>query len=163
MEQRPGDHRVGPGWSALILLVAVGVFISVTSATFAGVFRSYVTVTVSAERSGIIMEPNAKVKMRGVEVGRVDRISNTADGALLELHIQPDQLRLIPANVEPRIDVTTAFGGHGDRHVGAEHPGEGRRGDRDEYSDGDEQNQRGPPRSDAMISWSLFHRANRPS
>lgn len=110
MEQRPGDHRVGPGWSALILLVAVGVFISVTSATFAGVFRSYVTVTVSAERSGIIMEPNAKVKMRGVEVGRVDRISNTADGALLELHIQPDQLRLIPANIEPRIDVTTAFG-----------------------------------------------------
>ena len=86
------------------------VFLFVTTAIFADTFKSSVPVTLTSERSGIIMETNAKVKMRGVEVGRVGQVGTAKDGARLTLEIDPDQIQYIPANVEAEIDVTTAFG-----------------------------------------------------
>ena len=104
------ERRFHPGWWALMLCAATVVFIVVTSAIFAGAFASSVPVTVTAERSGLIMETNAKVKMRGVQVGRVSRINTGQGGARLMLEIDPDQIQYIPANVEAEINVTTAFG-----------------------------------------------------
>jgi phospholipid/cholesterol/gamma-HCH transport system substrate-binding protein len=85
-------------------------FLVVTSAFFAGTFKSSVPVTLTSDRSGIIMETNAKVKMRGVQVGRVSQVATAKNGASLKLEIDPDQVQYIPANVEAEIDVTTAFG-----------------------------------------------------
>jgi phospholipid/cholesterol/gamma-HCH transport system substrate-binding protein len=110
METRPGDHRIHPAWWTLILLVAVGVFVWVTTALFAGTFSSYVPVTLTSDRSGLVMETNAKVKMRGVEVGRVSQINSEKNAVSLKLQIEPDQIRYIPANVEAQIQATTAFG-----------------------------------------------------
>jgi phospholipid/cholesterol/gamma-HCH transport system substrate-binding protein len=110
METRPGDHRIHPAWWTLILLVAVGVFVWVTTALFAGTFRSYVPVTLTSDRSGLVMETNAKVKMRGVEVGRVSQINAEKNAVSLKLQIDPDQIRYIPANVQAQIQATTAFG-----------------------------------------------------
>ena len=110
METRPGDHRIHPAWWTLILLVAVGVFVWVTTALFAGTFRSYVPVTLTSDRSGLVMETNAKVKMRGVEVGRVSQINSEKNAVSLKLQIDPDQIHYIPANVEAQIQATTAFG-----------------------------------------------------
>jgi phospholipid/cholesterol/gamma-HCH transport system substrate-binding protein len=110
MEARPGDQRIGPGWWALMLIGFTVVFLVVTSAIFAGSFKSTVPVTLTSDRSGIILETNAKVKMRGVQVGRVSHVGTAKDGARLTLEINPDQIRYIPANVEAEIDVTTAFG-----------------------------------------------------
>ncbi|MET0995041.1 MAG: MCE family protein, partial [Mycobacterium sp.] len=110
MEKRPGEQRIGPGWWALILFAFTAAFLFVTSAIFADTFKSSVPVTLTSERSGIIMETNAKVKMRGVQVGRVSEVGTAKDGARLTLEINPDQIRYIPANVEAKIDVTTAFG-----------------------------------------------------
>jgi len=110
METRPGDHRIHPAWWTLILLVAVGVFVWVTTALFAGTFRSYVPVTLTSDRSGLVMETNAKVKMRGVEVGRVSQINAEKNAVSLKLQIDPDQVRYIPANVQAQIQATTAFG-----------------------------------------------------
>jgi phospholipid/cholesterol/gamma-HCH transport system substrate-binding protein len=94
----------------LILLVAVAVFLFVCSALFAGTFTSYVPVTLTSDRSGLVMETNAKVKMRGVQVGRVAAINSGKDNVSLKLEIDPDQIRYIPANVAARIEATTAFG-----------------------------------------------------
>ena len=110
MEKRPGEQLIGPGWWALMLFGFTAVFLFVTTAIFADTFKSSVPVTLTSERSGIIMETNAKVKMRGVEVGRVGQVSTAKDGARLTLEIDPDQIQYIPANVEAEIDVTTAFG-----------------------------------------------------
>ncbi len=41
------------------------------SGMFTGSFSSYVPVTLTSDRSGLVMETGAKVKLRGVQVGRV--------------------------------------------------------------------------------------------
>lgn len=99
-----------PIWWALILLVAVGVFFFATSTLFAGTFRSFVPVTLTSDRSGLVMETGAKVKMNGVQVGRVSAIRGGAQPVTLQLEIEPAQAKLIPANVNAQITATTAFG-----------------------------------------------------
>ena len=56
------------------------------------------------------METGAKVKMRGVEVGRVKSVGGGHGDAELLLALDPDQIQFIPANVRARIQATTAFG-----------------------------------------------------
>ena len=56
------------------------------------------------------METNAKVKLRGVQVGRVAAITGGRDPVVLKLEIDQDQIKYIPANVEAQIRATTVFG-----------------------------------------------------
>ena len=110
MKLRSGAHRISTSWWTVILLVAVAVFLFVTTTAFAGTFRSYVPVTLSSDRAGLVLETNAKVMLRGVQVGRVSQIGENNDRASLRLEIDPDQIRYIPANVQAQISATTAFG-----------------------------------------------------
>jgi phospholipid/cholesterol/gamma-HCH transport system substrate-binding protein len=88
----------------LVALVAtVGVF-------FSGTFTPYVPATLASDRAGLVMEPGAKVKLRGVQVGRVSEIDSTSQAVKLRLDIDPDQIRYIPANIGGQIRATTAFG-----------------------------------------------------
>ncbi len=93
-----------------MLLVMIAAFFLVTAGVYNGTFRSYVPVTVTSERSGLVMETGAKVTLRGVEVGRVKTITGGEAQASLELALYPDQIRFIPANVQAQIQATTAFG-----------------------------------------------------
>lgn len=110
MSRGPSGHRLHDAWWTLILLGAIGVVVLVTAMSFSGTLRSYVPVTLTADRSGLVMDTGAKVMMRGVQVGRVDRIDDDKHGTKLKLEIEPDQIRYIPANVEAQISATTAFG-----------------------------------------------------
>jgi phospholipid/cholesterol/gamma-HCH transport system substrate-binding protein len=110
MEARREGSRVHPVWWAVILFAVIAVIVLVCSALFAGSFSSYVPVTLTSDRSGLVMESGAKVKMRGVEVGRVATVNGGQATASLKLDIFPDQVRYIPANVEAQIRATTAFG-----------------------------------------------------
>ena len=59
------------------------------------------------------METGAKVKLRGVQVGRVSRDRGGGSGphrCRCKLEIDPDQIKYIPANVEAQIRATTVFG-----------------------------------------------------
>src|SRR5664279_1615371 len=95
-------------WTALFC-VAIVVIVVGTLGLFYGSFKSYARVTIVADRVGLLMEPNAKVKLRGVQVGRVSSI-NLKDSTELQLELYPDQLKYIPSNVEVRIAAPTAFG-----------------------------------------------------
>jgi len=101
---------LSPRWWTVILLIVVSAFVYVCSAQFVGIFRSFVPVTLTAERSGLVMETGAKVKMRGVVVGRVGEIRGGTGNAELTLELDPDKVGYIPANVGARIEATTAFG-----------------------------------------------------
>lgn len=105
-----GRPRIANAWWSLILFFAVVALVFVTVTSFRGTFRSVVPVTLTADRTGLVMETGAKVKLRGIDVGRVSQISSKGAGAQLKLDIDSDQIRYIPENIEARIAVTTIFG-----------------------------------------------------
>ncbi|WP_072687002.1 MCE family protein [Rhodococcus marinonascens] len=96
--------------AALALVVSLLTIVGVSLAMFNGTFTKSVPVTVTSDRSGLVMDPDAKVKLLGVEVGRVGSIEDVTNGAELELAIYPDMLSLIPSNVLVEITSTTVFG-----------------------------------------------------
>ena len=100
--------RALTGLAAVVAIIAV---IAVTIGLFRGSFTETVPVTVVSDRAGLVMNPDAKVKMRGVEVGRVASIAAQPDGkAVLKLDMNPTQLHLIPSNVGVDITSSTVFG-----------------------------------------------------
>ncbi len=104
------EEGLHPGWATLILVLVLVAAIWLTYALFTGTFRRSVPVTLTSDRAGLVMETNAKVKLRGVQVGRVAAITGGREPVTLKLEIDRDQIKNIPANVEPRIRATTVFG-----------------------------------------------------
>ena len=97
-------------WWPLVLLAVIALLVFTTAASFFGLFRSSVPVTLTSDRSGLVLENGAKVKLRGVDVGRVSHIGGDRQGARIGLQIDASQIRYIPANIGARVNVTTIFG-----------------------------------------------------
>ncbi|WP_235892656.1 MCE family protein [Mycolicibacterium hodleri] len=105
-----GQPRVKPGWWTLILIALIVGMIVMTVVLFTGDLKAVVPVTLTSDRSGLVMETGGKVKLRGVQVGTVAEIAGGNEPVSLRLNIFPDQIQYIPANVGARIRATTAFG-----------------------------------------------------
>lgn len=109
MESRRRERRVHPAWWTALFVVSVVSIMLVTFFAFNRDLQRYARVTVTSDRAGLVMDPNAKVKYRGVQIGRVSSIT-TGDSVKLGLELYPDQLRYIPANVGAQIVSPTLFG-----------------------------------------------------
>src|SRR5882757_6415468 len=109
MRPKSGLGRVHPLWWTAVLVVVVVALIGLSMAMFAGKLQGSVPVTLTADRAGLVMNPGAKVKMRGVQVGRVAGISRQGDIVSLRLDIDPDEIPHIPANVGAQINATTVL------------------------------------------------------
>jgi phospholipid/cholesterol/gamma-HCH transport system substrate-binding protein len=101
--------------AGLVTVAVLAGIIFFAIAMFLGGFGTTVPVTVVSERAGLVMNPEAKVKMRGVQVGQVDSIESRPDGtAVLHLAMDPapleDKAIPIPDNVLVNITSTTVFG-----------------------------------------------------
>jgi phospholipid/cholesterol/gamma-HCH transport system substrate-binding protein len=103
-------QRLHPRWWSLILVALIVSIATLTAMLFSGTLKTYVAVTLTSDRAGLVMESGGKVKMRGVQVGRVSQIVGGRSPVSLQLQIDPDQIKYIPANVQARIRATTAFG-----------------------------------------------------
>ncbi len=96
------------GLATVVVILAI---FALSIGLFQGDFTESVPVTVVSPRAGLVMNPEAKVKMRGVMVGKVDSIEERPNGqAVLHLAMQPSAMRLIPRNVLVDIASTTVFG-----------------------------------------------------
>jgi len=104
------DTGLHPAWWTAILVAFLVAAVWLTAALFTGSLKKYVDVTVTSDRSGLVMETGAKVKMRGVQVGRVSGIQGGQDPVSIRLQIYPDQVKYIPANIGAQIRATTVFG-----------------------------------------------------
>ncbi|OBF31317.1 MCE-family protein [Mycobacterium sp. ACS1612] len=97
--------------TGLALVLAIGLIIALAIGLFRGSFSKTEPVTVISDRAGLVMNNDAKVKMRGVQVGKVESIEYQPDGtAALHLAMDPSQLHLIPSNVNVDIKSSTVFG-----------------------------------------------------
>jgi phospholipid/cholesterol/gamma-HCH transport system substrate-binding protein len=110
MSSRPQSARIHPLWWTALLFTIIVTVVVVCLSIFTGALGSYVPVTLTSDRAGLVMESGAKVKMRGVEVGRVSGIKGGQGPVRLQLQIFSDQVGNIPANVGAEIDATTVFG-----------------------------------------------------
>jgi phospholipid/cholesterol/gamma-HCH transport system substrate-binding protein len=110
MDTSPTQTRISPAWWAAILIATIIAFLWFCSAAFAGALRSTVPVTLASDRSGLVMEAGAKVKMRGVPVGRVAGIEPGSNPVRLKLELFPSEINHIPANTQAQIRSTTIFG-----------------------------------------------------
>ncbi|ABM15379.1 MULTISPECIES: MCE family protein [Mycolicibacterium] len=104
------EEGLHPAWWTLILVILTVVALWLTYSLFFGTFRAHETVTLTSERSGLVMETGAKVKLRGVQVGRVSAIQGGSQPVALKLEIDKDKIKFIPANIEGQIRATTVFG-----------------------------------------------------
>lgn len=95
----------------MLTVLIIGLAITMVAVLFRGDLSSAVPVTVVSPRAGLVMNPAAKVKLRGVQVGAVKSLETLPDGrAILHLAMEPAQLQNIPANVSVDIASTTVFG-----------------------------------------------------
>src|SRR3984885_7667914 len=93
------------------MVVVFGIIIAIAIGLFRSSFTKTVAVTVLSPRAGLVMNPDAKVKMHGVQVGKVASIDSRPDGqAVLHLAMYPSEMHLIPANVLVDLTSPTVFG-----------------------------------------------------
>ena len=98
----PGRHFGARSYvrplAGLATIIVIAFVVAVAIGLFRGDFTTSVPVTVVSPRAGLVMNPDAYVKMRGVEVGKVASIDVRPNGqAVLHLAMQPSQMHLIPA------------------------------------------------------------------
>jgi virulence factor Mce-like protein len=110
-----GEQRAISGYARPLLgvatVAAIGAIIAVAASLFRGDFTTTVPITVLSPRAGLVMNPDAKVKLNGAVVGKVASIESLPDGqAALHLAITPSWLHLIPANVGVDVTSSTVFG-----------------------------------------------------
>lgn len=96
--------------AALVAALLISASAMFTYLAYYRAFTPVATVTVLAERSGLVMDRDAKVKYLGVQVGNVSAIEYDGRQARLTLSILRDQLGYIPSNATVRIASTTVFG-----------------------------------------------------
>lgn len=92
-----------------LVLVVVAAF-ALTTALYTRAFADPAELTLETSRAGLVMDPGGKVKLRGVEIGRVGSVEPAGDGVEITLEIDRDELDSIPADVVAEIRATTVFG-----------------------------------------------------
>ncbi|MFN8101433.1 MAG: MCE family protein [Mycobacterium sp.] len=102
------DKRVVAG---LLTVLAIAAVIALSVGLFRGSFTKTVPLTLISDRAGLVMNPDARVKLNGAQIGKVESIELLSDGrAALHLAIDPTAIELIPANVTADITSSTVFG-----------------------------------------------------
>ncbi|OBI74941.1 MCE-family protein [Mycobacterium sp. E740] len=97
--------------AGLATVAAIAAIVALAVALFRGDFTDTAPVTVIADRAGLVMNTDAKVKLHGAQVGTVEKIDTLPNGkAAIHLAMDPSTMGLIPANVGVDITSSTVFG-----------------------------------------------------
>ncbi|AVM64591.1 MULTISPECIES: MCE family protein [Dietzia] len=99
-------RRIAGAGLALVIVVVVALSLLL----FVRAFDSRVPLTVRSDRAGLVMEADAKVRSRGVEIGNVTDIRQEFDGATIEIEVDPAALEAVPSNAVVSIGSNTVFG-----------------------------------------------------
>lgn len=109
-----------------VLLACVAALLGILYGQFRGDFGAYTRLTLVAARTGLVMDPGARVTYNGVQIGRVAKIESLEQGevpkAELTLNVESRYIPLIPANVDTNITAGTLFGGKYVSFTSPKHP-----------------------------------------
>src|SRR3954454_23872445 len=94
----------------LAFVLVVIALVMLMLAQYNQAFTPSYRVTVNSDRAGLQLLPHSDVKVRGLIVGEVKNIRATANGAAIELAVDPGKMSLIPDNSSARMLPKTVFG-----------------------------------------------------
>ncbi|WCB38911.1 MCE family protein [Gordonia polyisoprenivorans] len=94
----------------LLLIVAIIGAVALSISLYKGSFNDTTDVTLVTDRTGLMLEKGSDVKLNGVVVGQVGRITFQDNTVHIALAMDTDQAAHIPANVTAAIDPTTLLG-----------------------------------------------------
>lgn len=94
----------------LSLVIAIIGAVALSISLYKGAFDDTTDVTLVTDRSGLMLEPGSDVKLNGVVVGRVQRISLQDNQVQMTLAMDSGQAERIPSNITATIDPTTLLG-----------------------------------------------------
>ncbi|HKI42569.1 MAG TPA: MCE family protein, partial [Mycobacterium sp.] len=114
--------KIDPIWWAPALFILPAILIALAAGSFTGKFNTYIPLTLVSDRAGLVMEPGAKVKLRGVQIGQVATIATDVKAAQLQLKMDPGPFKYLPSDLEAEIKSTTAFGSKYVDLIVPEHP-----------------------------------------
>jgi phospholipid/cholesterol/gamma-HCH transport system substrate-binding protein len=97
---------------ALILIALIVSAAIIAGAAYNKEFTTSIPVTVQADRAGLQMHKNNRVKIRGVDLGRVDSVELNAaqTGVNITLALDPKLAKRVPSNATVSLEQLTAFG-----------------------------------------------------
>jgi phospholipid/cholesterol/gamma-HCH transport system substrate-binding protein len=97
---------------ALIMIGVILLAAVLAAAAYNKAFTASIPVTVKADRAGLQMHPNNRVKIRGVDLGRVESVDLNAahDGVDIVLALDPGLAEQVPSNARVSLEQLTAFG-----------------------------------------------------
>lgn len=96
--------------SGVVFLLVIAMLVGLTVLFYKKAFTPVAHVTLHADSIGNQLTVQADVKIRGLVVGEVRKVSSKGDGAVIDLALQPDKLKQIPANVTAQLLPKTLFG-----------------------------------------------------
>jgi virulence factor Mce-like protein len=96
--------------AGVAFLLVIAMLVGLTVALYQKAFTPIVKVTLLTDRIGNQLSAQADVKVRGLVVGRVRSVHALADGASIDLALDPHQVHLIPENVSAQLIPKTLFG-----------------------------------------------------
>ncbi|OLR90658.1 MCE family protein [Actinokineospora bangkokensis] len=105
--------------AGLSFIVVVAALVALSIAMYNKAFTTVASVSLTTDEVGNQLAVHSDVKVRGLIVGEVRGITPTANGAELDLAIEPDKIDIIPANVSARFLPKTLFG---ERYVALQIP-----------------------------------------
>ncbi|RDH77170.1 MCE family protein [Mycolicibacterium moriokaense] len=109
--------------TGVVAFLAMSAIVVAAAAQFRGDFTETVPVTVLSDRAGLLMDPGARVKLNGAQIGKVSSVRQTPEGgAALTLAIDPSRMSIVPDNVLVDIGSSTVFGAKSVEFVPPQNP-----------------------------------------
>ncbi len=96
--------------SGVVFLLVLAGLIGLTIALYQKAFTPVVRVSLEADRVGNQLAAPSDVKLRGLIIGEVRKVTSAGEGAILDLALDPEQMTLLPANVQAQLVPKTLFG-----------------------------------------------------
>jgi virulence factor Mce-like protein len=91
-------------------LAVMALLIGLSVKVYQQAFTPVVAITLRTDHVGNQLQQASDVKVRGLIVGQVKRVTSRGDYAEVELALQPDKMGYIPSNVTARLLPKTLFG-----------------------------------------------------
>jgi phospholipid/cholesterol/gamma-HCH transport system substrate-binding protein len=107
---RAAGRAAGRRLLGVAFLLVLALLLGLSVAVYDKRFTPVVPVTLRTDHVGNQLQEQADVKLRGIVVGSVRRVSSDGSGARVELALDPGSVDLIPANVRARLLPKTLFG-----------------------------------------------------